>query len=108
MSFCVDGAVEQFKATATWGQYKREKRDDQQDYKGNPLKVWKRYSRGGSVSIPLKDGTIKATAPDPQFPDVTLQGIVRKRNTHFVVTLFIVNAQEELRPKDEYHIFQPS
>src|SRR5262249_50548042 len=30
-----------------------------------------------------------------------------KRNTHFIVTLFLVNAQEELRPKDEYHIFQP-
>jgi hypothetical protein len=107
MSFCVDGEAKSIKASAAWGQYKREKRDDQQDYKGNPLKVWKRYTRGGSITIPLKDGPIKAKAPDPQFPDVYIQGQVRKRNTHFIVTLFLVNAQEELRPKDEFHIFQP-
>ena len=107
MSFCVDGEAKTIKASATWGQYKREKRDDQQDYKGNLLKVWKRYTRGGTVSIPLKDGPIKAKSPDPQFPDVYIQGQVRKRNALFIVTLFLVNAQEALRPKDEYHIFQP-
>jgi len=74
MSFCVDGEAKSIKASAAWGQYKREKRDDQQDYKGNPLKVWKRYTRGGSITIPLKDGPIKAKAPDPQFPDVYIQG----------------------------------
>ena len=107
MSFCVDGEAKSIKASAAWGQYKREKRDDRQDYKGNPLKVWKRHTRGGSITIPLKDGPIKAKAPDPQFPDVYIQGQVRKRDTHFIITLFLVNAQEELRPKDEFHIFQP-
>lgn len=107
MSFCVDGEAQAIQASATWGQYKREKRDDQQDFKGNPLKVWKRYTRGGSITIPLKDGPIPAKAPDPHFPDVHIQGQVRQRNTYFIVTLFLVNAQEELRPKDEYHIFQP-
>ena len=107
MSFCVDSEAKSIQASATWGQYKREKRDDQHDYHGNPLKVWKRYTRGGSITIPLKDGPIEAQAPDPQFPDIYIQGQVRKRNTHFIVTLFLVNAQEELRPRDEYHIFQP-
>jgi hypothetical protein len=107
LSFCVDGEAKAIKASATWGQYKREKRDDKQDYKGNTLKVWKRYTRGGSITIPLKDGPIKAKAPDPQFPEIYIRGQVRNRNTHFIVTLFLVNAQEELRPKDEYHIFQP-
>ena len=107
MSFCVDGEAKTIKVSATWGQYKREKREDQKDYKGNTLLVWKRYPRGGSIEVPLKDGPIKPMAPDPQFPDVYIQGQIRKRNTHFIVTLFLVNAQEELRPKDEYHIFQP-
>lgn len=107
MSFCVDAEAKAIQASATWGQYQREKREDQQDYKGNPLKVWKRYTRGGSIPIPLNDGTIKPQAPDPQFPDVYIQGQVRQRNTHFIVTLFLVNAQQELRPKDEYHLFQP-
>ncbi|MFO0905843.1 MAG: hypothetical protein U0939_22740 [Pirellulales bacterium] len=107
MSFCVDLDAKTINASAMWGQYKREKRDDQQDHKGNSLKVWKRYTRGGSVTIPLKDGPLKPQAPDSQFPDVYIQGQVRQRSTHFIVTLFLVNAQEAVRPKDEYHIFQP-
>jgi hypothetical protein len=108
MSFCVDGEAKTIQASATWGQYKREKRDDQQDYKGNPLKVWKRYSRGGSITIPLKDGPIQAQAPDPHFADVYIQGRVRTRNTHFIVTLFLVNAQEDVaKNRDEVHLLQP-
>lgn len=107
MSFCVDGEAKAIKVSAHWGQYKREKREGQTDYKGNTLLVWKRYVRGGSITIPLTDKAIKPQAPDPEFPDIYVQGQIRKRNTHYVVTLFLVNAQEELRPKDEYHIFQP-
>jgi hypothetical protein len=107
MSFCVDGEAKSIKVSATWGQYKREKREDLQDRKGNPLKVWQRYTRGGSISILLKDGPVKVKAPDPEFSDIYIKGQVRKRSTHFIVTLFLVNAQEELRPKDEFHMFQP-
>lgn len=107
LSFCVDAEVKAITVSAAWGQYKREKREDQSDHKGNPLRVWKRYARGGSIEIPLKDGPIKPKAPDPQFPDIYVQGQVRDKKTHFIITLFLVNAQEELRPKDEYHIFQP-
>ena len=77
------------------------------DHRGNPLRVWKRYPRGGTVEVPLKDGPIRPTAPDPLFPDILVQGQVRKRDSHFAVTLFLVNAQEEGRPKDESHVFQP-
>jgi hypothetical protein len=107
MSFCVDGEAKAIQVSASWGQYKREQRDTQQDFKGNSLKVWQRYPRGGRVTIPLQEGPITAHAPDPEFPDVYLQGQVRRRNAQFIVTLFLVNAQEELRPKDEFHIFQP-
>jgi hypothetical protein len=107
VSFCVDGEAKAIKVSAAWGQYKREKREDQADHKGNPLLVWKRYSRGGNITIPLQNGPIKAQAPDAEFPNVYVQGQVRSRKTHNVVTLFLVNAQEELRPKDEFHIFQP-
>jgi hypothetical protein len=107
ISFSVDSEAKAIKVTATWGQYKREKREDQTDYKGKTLLVWKRYARGGSIEVPLKDGPMKPKAPDPEFPDIYVQGQIRRRNTHYVVTLFLVNAQEELRPKDEYHIFQP-
>ena len=107
MTFCVDVEAKSIQVTGSWGQYKREKREDQTDHKGKTLLVWKRYPRGGTIEIPLRDGPIRPTAPDPQFPEIYVQGQIRKRNTHYAVTLFLVNAQEELRPKDEYHIFQP-
>ena len=107
MTFCVDGEAKSIKVTGLWGQYKREKRVDQTDHKGNTLLVWKRYPRGGSFEIPLKEGPIKPGTPDPEFPNIYVQGQIRQRNTHCVVTLFLVNAQEELRPKDEFHLFQP-
>ena len=107
MTFCVEAEATSFKVSGSWGQYKREKQEDKTDHNGKALLVWKRYPRGGSIDIPLKSGTIKAQAPDPEFPDIYVQGQIRKRDTHYVVTLFLINAQEELRPKDEYHIFQP-
>ncbi len=108
MSFCVGADAQAIEVTAAWGQYKREKREDQTDHKGNPLRVWKRYPRRGSFKLPLRDGPIIATPPDSQFPDIYVRGRIRDRTTHFVVTLFLVNAQEEQRPKDEFHIFQPT
>jgi hypothetical protein len=108
MTFSVDADAKVVKVTASWGQYKREVREDQTDSRtGRPLRVWQRYQRGGVIEVPLNDGAIKATAPDAEFPDIYMQGQIRHRNTHYVVTLFLVNAQEEGRPKDEYHIFQP-
>lgn len=107
MSFCVEAEAKSFRVEATWGQYKREKREDQVDHHGNTLKVWQRYPRGGSIDVSLADGPFKAAAPDPEFPDVYVQGLIRRRKNHFIVTLFLVNAQEELRPKDEAHLFQP-
>jgi len=107
MTFCIDGDANEFVASASWGQYKKEEHPDKYDQRGNPQRVWRRHPRGGSVSIPLCDGPITPRAPDPEFPDVYLQGRVRHRNSQFLVTLFLVNAQEEARPKDECHLFQP-
>lgn len=107
MTFCVAADVESIQVKADWGHYKRQKIDEQVDSKGNSLKVWKRYPRGGSVTVSLKEGPLSPLAPDAEFPDIYVRGQIRKRNTHFIVTLFLVNAQEELRPKDQYHIFQP-
>ena len=84
----------------------REDRIDERT--GKPIRVWQRYNRGGVIEIPLKNGPIKATAPDAQFGDIYVQGQIRKRDAHWVVTLFLINAQEEGRPKDESHIFQPT
>ena len=107
MTFCVDADVAEIAVAVTWGQYQREVREDRHDYRGNSLKVWQRIPRGGEFPLVLREGSFTPHAPDPLIPDVYVQGQVRRRPTHFVVTLFLVNAQEEARPKDEYHLFQP-
>lgn len=107
LTFCVNHDAPALQVEASWGQYKREKREDQTDSRGQALKVWQRYPRSGTVEIPLADGPVKATAPNHEFPDVYVKGLIRKRKHHYVVSLFLVNAQEEGRPKDEFHLFQP-
>ena len=52
-------------------------------------------------------GRSKPTAPDAEFREIYLQGQIRKRDAHWVVTIFLINAQEEGKPKDESHVFQP-
>lgn len=107
MTFCVDADAKAIKVSAFWGQYKREVREELDDHTGRPKRVWQRYPRGGVKEIPLKDGPIKPVAPDAQFGDIYLQGRIRKRDSHWVVTIFLINAQEEGKPKDEFHVFQP-
>jgi len=108
MTFSVEGDAKAIKISAFWGQYKREIREEQIEQRtGKPKRVWQRYARGGVKEIPLKDGPIKPVAPDAQFGDIYLQGRIRKRDSHWVVTVFLINAQEEGKPKDEFHIFQP-
>ena len=109
MTFSVDDQATAIKVSAFWGQYKREVREEQiDDRTGKPIRVWQRYNRGGMKEIPLTNGPIKATAPDAEFSDIYVQGQIRKRDSHWVVTLLLINAKEEEKPKDEFHIFQPT
>jgi len=108
MTFCVDPAAHHLRVEATWGQYKREKKEDQVNERtGRPKRVWKRYPRMGDATIALKDGPVRPLSLDPATPGVYAMGRVRRRESHFVVTLFLVNGQEPSRPKDEAFVFQP-
>lgn len=109
MTFCVDSDAKAIKATVSWGQYLREVREDRIDERtGRPILIWQRYPRGGIKEITLAAGPFTATAPDPEFPDAYLRGNIRKRDGHWVVTVFLVNAQEEpKKKKDEGYLFQP-
>lgn len=107
LTFCVEPAIHSLKVEARWGHYKREIREEQSDHQGKPLKVFQRHPRGGTVEVALAEGTLEPLSPDPEFPEVLVQGRIRKRDSYWVITLFLVNAQEERKPKDECHIFQP-
>ena len=112
LTFCVGCDVQQIAVEAAWGQYLKVKKPDQVNERtGSPLWVWKRHPRGGRIVIPVKNGAIRpdpAKPLDPESPDVYVQGRVRQRDGHCVITLFLVNGQVEERPnKDRWCLFQP-
>src|SRR5208283_2179644 len=60
-----------------------------------------------SETIPLKAGRLSWT-PDGEFPEVQVQGLVRKRDDFWSVTLFLVNGQQEPKKlRDSAWVFQP-
>jgi hypothetical protein len=108
LTFSVASGTPAITVEARWGQYLKETKEEQTDSKGRPLRVWRRFPRGGTVDIPLKNGVIAPRSVDLESPGVVIQGRVRKRDHSFVVTLFLVNSQEIGRPRDASFVFQPT
>ena len=97
MTFCVDLDAKELQLTARWGHYHRDRSATLTTPGGEKKLVWKRSPRGGvSEPIPLKVGRLNWT-PDPEFPEVQVQGLLRKRDHFWTITLFLVNGQEEWR-----------
>ena len=115
MSFCVDGGAKVIEVTARWGQYLKEVKENQIDQRtGQPMRVWKRYQRGGTKTVNLKVGHVRPLAidSDPHCEQVYVQGVVRKREKNWIVTLFLINGNEEPKRgskhgKDSAWLFQP-
>lgn len=126
-TFCVDGDVETIEVEALWGKYVREYDHEHtkpvnrkfRDAEGNVIetrqedikvKVWQRVPCGGKIVLKLEDGSLQPQKPDSENPDVRIQGTVRGKNANGdrLVTLFIVNGQEEPEEnKDSAWVFQP-
>jgi hypothetical protein len=119
VTFCVDGDAESLEVVAEWGRYERldehehtRKRKDPETGEETEVKckAWQRIPSGGSFELPMVEGLVSARAPDPDNPEVVVQGHVRKPNENGdrLVTLFLVNAQEEPETnRDVAWLFQP-
>lgn len=109
LTFSVDRKATAIQATVNWGHYTRQPSEYLTTDTGAPKLVWKRTPRDGtSEPIPLKAGRIRDWSPDPDVPEVIVQGLMRQRDDHWSVTLFLVNGQEEPeRGGDAYWLFQP-
>jgi hypothetical protein len=104
---CVDGSVEQLVVAAGWGRYERVERPAEDG--GKSRRVWAREPCGGTVTVPLAEGALTPdpVAPDARSPDVQVQGQARKVDGDWVVTLFLVNRQQEpTTNKDAAWVFQ--
>jgi hypothetical protein len=111
MSFVVSDEAKEIVVEAEWGQYLRVKSDTQNKKDGSPANVWKRNRVvSPRIVLSLKDETIEPFAFHAEHPLVQLQGRMRLTVDGWVVTLFMVNQQEERtrrgEPKDEVWVFQ--
>jgi len=110
MTFAVDADAVGLLVTARWGRYLREVREVAEDAPARtPKRVWQRYPMEGRATLqPLAAGRIGPLILDAEQHEVTLQGSVRRNNDHWIVTLFLVNGQEEPKKgKDQAWVFQP-
>ncbi len=112
LSFIVDATAKEIVVDAEWGQYLRIKSATQVQKDGNPSNVWKRQPViSPPMVLSLKDGIIAARQLHSAHALVELQGRMRSTADGWVVTLFMVNQQEERKrqgePKDEVWLFQP-
>ena len=120
ITFCVDGDVDTIEVETRWGRYQRDyeteiyktkrKPDPGEKEQGSKAKVWQRIPCGGTITIDLCERAIPNHAPDSDQPEVRVQGTIRGANANGdrLVTLFLVNAQEEPgENKDSAWLFQP-
>ena len=108
MTFCVGHEAKTLQVTARWGHYHRDRSQTLTLASGDKKLVWKRSQRTAvSEPIPLKPGKIQ-WVPDAEFPEVQIQGLVRKRDHFWSVTLFLINGQQEPKKlRDTAWLFQP-
>jgi len=112
MSFVVAADTTEIVVEADWGQYLRIKSATQHKKDGSLANVWKRTPViAPPLNLTLQDGGVAPQVLHPDHPLVLLQGRMRPTADGWVVTLFMVNQQEERKgrnqPKDEVWLFQP-
>lgn len=109
MTFTVDAEASEIVVTARWGHYDRIPSTELGLDLDPPKPVWKRTQiEASSEPIPIKEGRITRWIPDQEFPDVYIDGRIRRIADQWVITLFFVNGQQEPRQlKDTAWIFQP-
>jgi hypothetical protein len=107
MTFTLDAKTTRLKVTPRWGRYKRE-RSQVATAEGTEPLVWRRYPMGGdAVPIDLAEGELGPLPSSSSTPEVVLRGRARRHDNYWLVTLFIVNGQQERKQlRDEAWLFQ--
>ena len=107
LSFCVARGTK-LAVTATWGRYKRAPSETRKRDSGQPETVWKRTQMGGTLPVfEIGEGTFGPRVVDTEQPEVVIRGIANRVGKELVVSLFLVNGQDEpAEHKDEGWLFQ--
>ncbi len=109
MTFTVTGDVADIVVTARWGRYHKERSETLVTPKtGAPKMVWRREQiEAISPPIHLSVGPLANWQPSDEQPEVYVRGLVRQLDGDWIVTLFLVNGQNEPRKnQDRAWLFQ--
>jgi hypothetical protein len=109
MTFTVAPEASAIVVKVRWGHYDRIPSTELGLDLDPPKLVWKRKQiESISKPIEIKEGRITRWIPDQDFPDVYVDGRVRRIANQWIITLFLVNGQQEPRQlKDVAWVFQP-
>jgi Helicase conserved C-terminal domain len=105
LSCVVDGTVDRLLVSGAWGRYERTDVDGESP-DGKSRRVWQRIPVEGSIEVALVVGQIApATLAPTEHPGVELMGQVTRQGGAWLVSLFLVNAQESDK-RDSSWLFQ--
>jgi len=109
MTFTVIPEAKDIVVSVRWGHYDRIPSTELGLDLDPPKPVWKRKQvESTSEPITIKEGRIVRWIPNEDFPDVFVDGRIRRVADQWIITLFLVNGQQEPRQlKDVAWIFQP-
>jgi hypothetical protein len=111
LSFVVESEVRAILIQTEWGRYQKIKSATQVNKKtGAEARAWKRTPFiGDPLAVPLKNGMFGPLQPRPDTDSsVIVQGKMRRTPRGWVVTVFFVNTEPEVKTrKDEAWVFQP-
>ncbi|XTZ17892.1 DISARM system helicase DrmA [Micromonospora echinospora] len=93
----VDGAMTALRVTAAWARYERVE-SRREEHAGK--RVWRRCPRSGTVTVPLREGLLRAEPVDKGEPKVVVRGRVRRLDGNWLVSLFLENRQSASVKRD--------
>jgi hypothetical protein len=109
LTFTVAGDVTAIQVRARWGWYQKGDSEHLTTETGKAKKVWKRTPVSGGPHVwTLREGELEPWSPSLDQPDVRVSGLARRNEGDWVVSIFLVNGQEEPeKNKDAAWLFQP-
>lgn len=107
LTFAVAGDVTSIQVSVSWGRYERSKSETLLTETGQGRTVWKRCPIQATTGLKIQAGAVQLV-PNDDFPDVGVEGIVRRVGEDWIITLFLINAQTEPeKNQEEAWLFQP-
>lgn len=109
LTFSMDADAASFIIQAKWGTYISSYTEVEEDGHVIQKPAWQRVPHEFlSEPILLKKGAVKKIYPDEDV-NVYIQGMIRQRADCWIVTLFLVNGQQDAKGKGKsaYWLFQP-